>query len=562
MGYNDIGYNNDVIQTPNIDAFSAKGTRFTNFYTHSLCTPSRSALLTGNYAFRSGLSNVLVSSPSFGLDNLTFPMVLQQNHYRTHYVGKWHLGAIDTKYVPQRLGFDTFFGLYGGAFDHTAHDSFEGHGLYNDTTPSRQFNGVHATRLFTMEALRIVHQEQARAQPYFMMLSYTAPHDPVQSTYSCGITNWYRDTYCGMLRELDEQLQTIFEAISPTTYVIFTSDNGGYPWAGGNNHPYRGLKGMPYEGGVKVPAFMVGPSVPSLTYHSRFFITDWFRTILSMANIASSNRLIQKSVHDSEDRLSDFKRNHPRNKSSIVLAYEPFTHTYSFIDQRYKLIMVSEEIDTYYEEPRSLMRVNTTLHHHILVDAASTIFDTIVRLYGGHQFNYYASHLIRRAIMLLFVNTKPNQTPPDYFDVIRCPPLDAESLFIYVFDLDEDPMETHDLSGTRHLTERLHRSYCEALTSTDVKQFVGYEFYIMGVKCGINTMNAMLSLWHIAMMIPTVVFLRRHHSFLRIYVMLYLISMTTQPMLRYKLSERISFFGFMTALTVYSYRALIKVKQD
>ena len=113
QGYEDLGcYGSETIKTPNIDQLAKEGIKFTDFYTHPICSPSRAALLTGCYAPRTGLADVQLWGSPFGLnpDEITIAEILKKEGYATACVGKWHLGEEDV-FAPNQQGFDYFYGI-------------------------------------------------------------------------------------------------------------------------------------------------------------------------------------------------------------------------------------------------------------------------------------------------------------------------------------------------------------------------------------------------------------------------------------------------------------------
>lgn len=114
LGYGDIGsYGSPVNRTPHLDRMATQGLRFTDFYAAaSVCTPSRAALLTGQYAIRSGMNKVLFPDSKGGLPAgaITLPRLLKDAGYATAHVGKWHLG-IHPGSRPLDHGFDQSFGI-------------------------------------------------------------------------------------------------------------------------------------------------------------------------------------------------------------------------------------------------------------------------------------------------------------------------------------------------------------------------------------------------------------------------------------------------------------------
>ena len=127
QGRNDVGFHgSNQIPTPNIDALAYNGIILDKFYTQYACTPSRAALLTGNYPLRYGIHGSPIragQNRSLPEDVTTMPEHLKKLGYKTHLVGKWHLGAAYKKNTPLRRGFDTHFGYWHGFvgyFDYTA----------------------------------------------------------------------------------------------------------------------------------------------------------------------------------------------------------------------------------------------------------------------------------------------------------------------------------------------------------------------------------------------------------------------------------------------------------
>ena len=125
MGFSDMGMFGSEIQTPNLDALAKEGARFTNFYTHASCSPTRSMLLTGTDTHRNGLGNMdewtapnQVGVPGYEgyLNNrvVTLPQLLKDAGYHTYMVGKWHMGKAPDK-IPAARGFERDFTLLDGA---------------------------------------------------------------------------------------------------------------------------------------------------------------------------------------------------------------------------------------------------------------------------------------------------------------------------------------------------------------------------------------------------------------------------------------------------------------
>eukprot|EP01105_Mastigella_eilhardi_P010118 TRINITY_DN236_c1_g1_i1.p1 TRINITY_DN236_c1_g1~~TRINITY_DN236_c1_g1_i1.p1 ORF type:complete len:641 (-),score=141.98 TRINITY_DN236_c1_g1_i1:1679-3481(-) len=297
-----------TVFTPHMDALAREGTTLRNYYTHPTCTPSRAALMTGRYAHNTGMPFPLIGKPLSGLplDVPLLPELLHARGYSTHLVGKWHLGHSKHAFTPLARGYDTFFGLHGGGFDHYTKSIGVCVDLWEGTVHVDAINASeHATSLFTDRAVKIIRRHAAELPdaPLFLTLSYTAPHDPLQadppylSGACAGVPNLIRRRFCAMMAQLDDGIAHVTAALRESgrwdrTLLILTSDNGGMQYVGGSPFPLRGEKSMAWDGGVRVPAFVRAP--PSWNWHSGDYnglvhIADWLPTILSLVDQHSSN---------------------------------------------------------------------------------------------------------------------------------------------------------------------------------------------------------------------------------------------------------------------------------
>ncbi|MGH9619286.1 MAG: sulfatase-like hydrolase/transferase, partial [Bryobacteraceae bacterium] len=114
LGYEDLScYGSKEIRTPNIDRMAKQGVKLEDFYAFPTCSPSRAALMTGQYPMRSGIVRVLIPREHFGMPDseITLGQELQPLGYRTACIGKWHLGD-RPRYDPNHHGFDYFYGLH------------------------------------------------------------------------------------------------------------------------------------------------------------------------------------------------------------------------------------------------------------------------------------------------------------------------------------------------------------------------------------------------------------------------------------------------------------------
>jgi arylsulfatase A-like enzyme len=223
--------------------------RFTHFYSgNPVCSPSRTALLTGRYPVRAGVPRVLFPRDTTGLPETetTLAQVLKQRDYRTMCVGKWHLGH-HRAYLPTTRGFDHYFGIP----------------YSNDMTPRWLMRDTEVIEEeATLETLTPRYTEQAagfiersKGSPFFLYMPHTYPHIPLgASTRFRGKSKF--GLYGDVIEELDWSVGEVLAALKRTgaeknTLVLFSSDNG--PWFLGSPGQLRGRKGMTYEGGQRVP---------------------------------------------------------------------------------------------------------------------------------------------------------------------------------------------------------------------------------------------------------------------------------------------------------------------
>ena len=321
QGYADVGFHGSKeIFTPNIDRIAKNGVVFSQGYvSYAVCSPSRAGLITGRYQNRFGYTRNILLAPKDSLMGLpiseqTLPEVLNNVDYKTKAIGKWHLGAHESL-IPEKRGFDEFFGfLIGG------HRYFPEDLTLNDLTEAnRQMDGyitriydngrrINTKKYLTEElsdnAVKFI--EDNAKDPFFLYLSYNAPHTPLQATERDLERNDHIDvekrrTYAAMVSSMDDGVGLILDKleeknISENTIVVFFSDNGGVEWYNfSDNGPLRGIKGDFFEGGIRVPFTMQWPKKikPGINYNKPIIALDVFATVVSAA---SAEKFIKNNI--------------------------------------------------------------------------------------------------------------------------------------------------------------------------------------------------------------------------------------------------------------------------
>ena len=277
LGWADLGsYGARGYETPHLDRMAAEGVRFTSFYSpNPACSPTRAAIMTGSYAPRVGIPEVLGPRSRRGLnpDEVTIAELLRDRGYATIAVGKWHLGD-HPMFLPTNQGFDHYFGVpYSNDMSPAkANNPREGANTWYPELPlvrdtvvvEREPDQTRLTRRYTEEAVQFI--ESHAEGPFFVYLAYSFPHVPLwASERFAGSTA--RGLYGDVVAEIDWSVGEILAAlrragVDERTLVAFTSDNG--PWLVFGNHagssgPFREGKATTFEGGHRVPTVMRWP---------------------------------------------------------------------------------------------------------------------------------------------------------------------------------------------------------------------------------------------------------------------------------------------------------------
>ncbi len=262
LGYGDIGpFGSKLNRTPNLDRMAREGMRLTSFYANPVCTPSRAQFMTGCYAKRVSLANVLfpVSPTGLSTNEHTVAKLLKKEGYATMCIGKWHLGD-QPDFLPTRHGFERYFGLpYSNDMGRPPLPL-----LQDETVIEAPVVQDTLTERYTEEAVKFITKNKAK--PFFLYLPHTAVHDPLFSGKNFrGKSN--NGPYGDWVEEVDWSVGKILDTLrelglASNTLVLFTSDNG--PWSpdgknGGTAHPLRDSKFSTWEGGVRVPTIAWWP---------------------------------------------------------------------------------------------------------------------------------------------------------------------------------------------------------------------------------------------------------------------------------------------------------------
>lgn len=320
MGWGQPGFNGgDPRLTPHIDRLAAEGTRLNEYYTHSVCAPTRAAFLTGRYAFRtwSDWRSEDFGKPSYlaklGLElahnergeptrrihaldteERTVAEALRDAGYFTALLGKWHLGEWLPEHLPMGQGFEHQYGHYAWGIDyytktivHNAPARFAVYDWHRNQKPVREEG--YATDLIADEAERVIADRRNDARPFFLYVAFNAVHGPLNPPPGfSGDANDPLAVRDAMLASFDSAVGRIDKAIDEhgfrdNTLFIFTNDNG--PVLEQYSKPYRGTKNTTFEGGVRQPAVLRWPGYtdPGSAKDGLMFVADFLPTFITLA---------------------------------------------------------------------------------------------------------------------------------------------------------------------------------------------------------------------------------------------------------------------------------------
>ena len=356
LGWADLGLRGSDIQTPNIDSLAADGLTLNRFYTMPICTPTRSALMTGRDPMK--LGSVYAGFQPWQNGGVSpeehfMPETFKAAGYQTAMIGKWHLGHTTEPLLPNSRGFDYFFGHLNTQVDYYDYTVAGGYDLQKNGL-SIKASKQYATDLHAEEAVKFIKKTRDPDRPFFMYVPFLSPHAPMQAPID--LENKYKSranrpfpkrTYAAMVDSLDQAVGNILqsleeEGLENNTLVLFFSDNGGLKAFGADNSPLRGGKLETFEGGIRVNALMRWPGhlAGGSQTNNVVSVLDVYPTLSDLVNIP----MLNKKPLDGQSRVSAIVNSSedPRNGDLYFASNSPIFNKYhlAVLEKKWKFIQI------------------------------------------------------------------------------------------------------------------------------------------------------------------------------------------------------------------------------
>lgn len=296
LGWNDLGFKNKEISTPNIDFLFKDGCELDRNYTYTVCGPTRSMIQTGIHAYKTGTQRLINPWQNAGLnsDIKLLPEYFKDLNYNTYCIGKWHLGHNERKYLPHKRGYDYHFGHLTGCVDQVTNKNcgfYSAASLHDFSENGKPvYPKSRSCKALTDKVIEIFDKSKDKN---FIYLAYLDPHVPFVSPqkfkdiYKDKEISESRKEYLAMVSHVDFQIGRIIEKLKKenvyeNTLIWLMSDNGGWTlnWTGGDNYPLSDGKCSFKEGGIRTLSVLKHKDIKIKKFEGFVHVTDVLPTLL------------------------------------------------------------------------------------------------------------------------------------------------------------------------------------------------------------------------------------------------------------------------------------------
>jgi arylsulfatase B len=354
------GINGTKAITPTLDSLALNGITFTNFWSNPVCAPTRAAMLTGKYGFRTGVGGVPV--PVTAADVLkSSETVIQKyindktaNKYATAIIGKWHVSLGTQLNAPENFGVGYYSGIFSGAVPD----------YFNWTQTS---NGVQqAVTAYTTTHLvnQSVSWIQQQSKPFFLWLALNAPHTPFhrpplnlitdqslssnQATINANPYPYYLASIEAMDKEIARLIFSLTATQKENTVFVFIGDNGTPAQVAQAPFSTNGTKNTLFQGGINTPLIVCGKGITRKNVLEPALVQtpDMFTSFADIAGAGSTNYQDGISIKPLFTDANATKRTFAYSEQFGQSA--PATDGYAIRNSKYKLIHVENGTEYFY----------------------------------------------------------------------------------------------------------------------------------------------------------------------------------------------------------------------
>lgn len=366
---------NETFNTPNMERLAKEGMKFTNAYAAPVCTPTRTAMMSGMNPAHSRITTYTSTSKDSPTDlkddQLSAPVwnyngvspikdvkytqyitplakFLLDGGYTTIHVGKAHFGSSGTPGSnPYNLGFEVNISGHaaGQPGSYLAQDFYgnkPGKGNLQSVPDLEEYYGSETflTEALTLESIKAIDKAASKDRPFFLNFAHYAVHTPImadQKYYQKYIDQGLSEPeakYASLVEGMDKSLGDVMDhlkkkGIADNTVIIFMSDNGGLDFRfsksgtlNTHNYPLRAGKGSVFEGGIREPMIVKWPGIvkPGSTAHQYVIIEDFFPSILEIAGVKTANTVQQI---DGKSFVPVLKNPEFKNDKRVLVWHHP-----------------------------------------------------------------------------------------------------------------------------------------------------------------------------------------------------------------------------------------------
>lgn len=336
LGWNGVSYHNPKMTTPALAKLAKEGVQLERFYGYPVCSPARSALLSGMMPRRFGVTDVVgPGQQGIPKGTPTLASSLQKAGYATSLIGKWHLG---TNPGPLGYGFEHFYGFTGAEVDYFKHTNQRGQtDWWRDNKPVEEEG--YTTTLFADEAIKQLKKRDPK-KPFYLQVAFNAPHATLAAPKELTDKHKSDGLYNAVVDGLDQGIGRILAALDEqglreNTLVIFFSDNGAARRMSPNT-PLKNGKDTVFEGGIRTPAIVRWPGKTAVGAVSQqpVAVNDLFPTIFAALNLPLPSEL----KLDGSSQWPALSTGKTQPRSAFLIAFQDI----AFIDGDWKIIETSD----------------------------------------------------------------------------------------------------------------------------------------------------------------------------------------------------------------------------